>query len=824
MEVYLGRSTFLLTLLYGAGSVCVFGQSGAEFFEAKIRPVLAKNCYACHSSAVKTPMGGLFLDTKNGMLKGGTNGPAIVPGKPEESALIKAIRYEGRKMPPSGQLSESIIADFEKWVAMGAPDPRESAAAAWKPSGIDLEKGRKYWAFQPPQKPPVPKVRNSKWSSQPIDRFLLARMEQKHLTPVADADRATWLRRVTLDLTGLPDTPAELDAFLKDRSKDAYAKIVDRLLASERFGERWGRHWLDVARYAESVGRGRNYAFPMAWRYRNYVIDALNRDKPYDQFVREQLAGDLLPASTDKQRNEQLTATGFLSLGSHDLIEINPAVFRMDVVDEQINATTRTFMALTVGCARCHDHKFDPIPTTDYYAMAGIFKSTEMLSGLQRRPRDNISYFNPELLAKVTYGPDDPRPTPSLTPEQQDKWNELEKEHRDMLANPRKYMQEAAAGGPAPNGGKKKAALNPNQRLRQFSARLLFEMDKLPLDPELVMAVRDSKQPADCEVHIRGDVQDLGPKVPRGVVQVVSRPGEKAEIGAGESGRLELAQWLTRRDHPLTARVAVNRIWMHLFGRGIVPTVDNFGKMGEQPSNQALLDYLAVRFMDQGWSVKKMIREIVLTRAYRLSTAYNARNGKVDPDNVLLWRMNRQRLEVEAIRDSLLMVSGQLDLTPPVASPVLKFSRGIDIGRGRGSVPRDYAAEMRCRSVYVPVVRNYLPAMYETFDFPEPSETKGRREVTTVPTQALFLMNSQFVREQANQAAEKLLKAGETSEQERIVKVYREVLGRAPTAEEMKRSAEYLKSASAAAGPEDKAAWSHLYQALFASAEFRYRS
>jgi hypothetical protein len=312
---------------------------------------------------------------------------------------------------------------------------------------------------------------------------------------------------------------------------------------------------------------------------------------------------------------------------------------------------------------------------------------------------------------------------------------------------------------------------------------------------------------------------------------VVSKPGEKAAIGPQESGRLELAQWLTRRDNPLTARVAVNRIWQHLFGRGIVPTVDNFGRMGEQPSNLALLDYLAVRFMEQGWSTKKMIREIVLTRAYRLSTVHDARNGKVDPDNVLLWRQNRRRLEVEAIRDSLLMVAGTLDLKPPAASPVLKFNRGIDIGRGRGSVPEDYASKMRCRSVYVPVVRNYLPAMYETFDFPEPSETKGRREVTTVPTQALFLMNSQFVREQANHAAEKLLKSVGAGEQERITRIYREVLGRAPTADELKRSAEYLKAAAAAASAEtgattadDKAAWSHLYQALFATAEFRYRS
>ena len=313
-------------------------------------------------------------------------------------------------MPPSAKLPDSVIADFEKWVQMGAPDPREALAADWKPSNIDIEKGRKFWAFQPVQKPPVPKVKNAKWSSQPIDRFLLARMEQKQVTPVADADRATWLRRVTFDLTGLPPAPEEIDAFQKDRRRDAYAQVVDRLLASDRFGERWGRHWLDVARYAESVGRGRNYIMPFAWRYRNYVIDSFNKDKPYDQFVKEQIAGDLLPAASDQQHNEQLTATGFLALGSNDLIEINPAVFRMDVIDEQINATSRAFLGLTVGCARCHDHKFDPIPTTDYYAMAGIFQSTEMLSGLQRRPRDNASYFNINLLAKVSYSAGDPKP------------------------------------------------------------------------------------------------------------------------------------------------------------------------------------------------------------------------------------------------------------------------------------------------------------------------------------------------------------------------------------------------------------------------------
>src|SRR5262249_31928668 len=401
----------------------------------------------------------------------------------------------------------------------------------------------------------------------------------------------------------------------KDRSRDAYAKVVDRLLASERFGERWGRHWLDVARYAETVGRGRNYIMPFAWRYRNYVIDSFNKDKPYDQFVKEQIAGDLLPASSVKQRNEQMTGSGFLALGSNDLIEINPAVFRMDVVDEMINATSRSFLALTVGCARCHDHKFDPIPTTDYYAMAGIFKSTEMLSGLQRRPRDNASYFNLGLLAKLSYAADEPRPQHLKDPEQAKKWELLQAELHEMLQAPKK-----GKGAPVPQA-----------KLRQQTRGILEAIDEFPLPPDLVMAVREGPEIADCEVNIRGDAQQLGPKVPRGFVQVASKPGEKAQIGEKESGRLELAEWIARRDNPLTARVAVNRIWYHMFGRGIVATLDNFGNMGEKPSHPELLDYLAARFMDQGWSVKRIVREIALSRAYRLGTANEARDAKIDP-------------------------------------------------------------------------------------------------------------------------------------------------------------------------------------------------
>ena len=825
-----------------------------EFFETRVRPVLAKNCYGCHASDIKSPMGGLFLDSKNGVRKGGKSGPAIVPGDPDASLLIRAVRYQGPKMPPAGPLSDAAIADLVKWVAMGAPDPREAALSA-APSTINIEKGRQYWAFQPPMKPTLPKVRNAKWPAGAVDRFVLARMEKEHLTPVADADRATWIRRVTLDLTGLPPTIEDIDAFLADHSKNAYAKVADRLLASPRFGERWGRHWLDVARYADTEGRGRNYPFPFAWRYRDWVIDAFNNDMPYDQFVREQIAGDLLPSTSAQQHNQQLIATGFLALGSHDLVERNPEVFIMDAVDEQINATSRAFMGVTVGCARCHDHKFDPIPTTDYYAMAGIFKSTVMLSGLQNRPRDNSSYFNVSLLAKLTHVPGDPETVFPTDPQDRAEYEKLESELAELNQNPRKALAKLGVNA-------KNAQGQAGQKLRQQSNQIQSQLDRFGLPPNLLMAVRDASSPADCEVYIKGEVNDLGPKVARGFPQVMSEPGETAPIPAAESGRLELAQWLTRRDNPTTARVAVNRIWQHLFGRGIVPTSDNFGKMGEQPVNQPLLDYLAVRFMEQGWSTKKLIRELVLSRTYGLSAAVSPRDEKTDPGNTFLWRANRERLEIEPIRDSLLMIAGQLDVNPPEGSPVMNFRRSAVVGGGggRGGAVQDFADTMRTRTVYVPVIRNFLPPMFETFDFPEPSETKGVREVTTVPTQALFLLNSRFVIEQARHAAERLLSANLATPQDRVTRAYREVLGRTPTAAEMNRAMIFVHGAQEEAqsqavpdapapvrqaafrqrggrggrGPAGEAplptispeasAWEHLYQALFASAEFRYRS
>ncbi len=791
-----------------------------EFFETRIRPVLAKNCYSCHGANSKSAAGGLFLTTRAALLQGGQSGPAVVPGKPDESLLIKAVRYEGRRMPPAGKLPDAVIADLEKWVAMGAADPRESGTE-WKESSIDVDKGRQAWAYQTPKLPAAPAVKNGKWSKERIDRLLLAKLEAKRLTPAPDADKATLLRRVSFDLTGLPPSPEELQSFLTDKRPDAYARVVDRLLASERFGERWGRHWLDVARYAESVGRGRNYAMPVAWRYRDWVIDAFNQDKPYNEFVMEQIAGDLLPAASDQQRDRQLIATAFLSLGSHDLIEQNPQMFRMDVIDEQIHATSKAFLGLTVGCARCHDHKFDPIPTADYYAMAGIFQSTEMLSGLQRRPRDNVSYFNIDLLARLKSVPAEDQPAWMRDPTKVEEFNKLLAQINDarngrflamVPVKQRKQMRDATPQ-------------QRQQKIRQTVTQLLVQLDRYELPHDLAMAVKEGRI-EDCRIHIKGDPKQLGPSVPRGFVQVASAPGAtRFEIGPNESGRLQLARWLARDDHPLTARVMVNRIWHHLFGRGIVATVDNFGKMGEAPTHPELLDYLAVRFVQQGWSTKKMVREIVLSRAYRMSTAHQERNHAVDPDNKLFWRQNRRRLEVEALRDALLQIAGKLDLSRPQGSPVFGFRRGFDIGRGAGAQVMDYAVAMNTRSVYVPVVRNFLPAMYEVFDFPEPSEVKGRREVTTVPTQALFLVNSPFALEQSKRAAGQLL-AGSASGRERVQRAYREVLAREARAEEVEKALRFLDAirSEAGAAPDEKTAWARFYQALFASAEFRYRS
>jgi hypothetical protein len=710
---------------------------------------------------------------------------------------------------------------------------------------MDVEKGREFWAFQLARKTAPPAVRDMAWPRGTIDQFVLAKIEEKGLRPVADADRAALLRRATFDLTGLPPTAAELAEFVADPAPtdEAYKRVVDRLLGSERFGERWARHWFDVARYAESIGRTRNAPFPLAWRYRDYVIDSFNRDKPYDRFVREQVAGDLLPADSPEQRNEQVVATAFLALGAHDLNEIDRKLFPMDVADEMINVTTRGFLALTVGCARCHDHKFDPIPQTDYYAMAGLFRSTELMAGVRQRPIFNAVYFHKAKLIELA----------GVAPYEGEEAAEAQAKYEELWAELMKAEE---------------ARNQPEVR------RLARELGALPVPRNLAMGVGEADKPENCKLNIGGDPHELGDTVPRGFVQALyPASAEIPKIPKSASGRLQFAEWLTREDNPLTARVMANRVWHQLFGRGIVKTVDNFGKMGEAPTHPELLDYLAVRFMESGWSVKSLIREVVLSRAYRLSTDYDEANFAVEPDNTLYWRANRRRLEAEALRDAVLQVSEELSHARPEASPVAEFNRNALVQLNNNPV-KPWETETNLRSVYVPVVRNMVNRFYETFDFPEPSETHGARDVTTVAPQALFLMNNEFTMKHSLIAAERLI-ARESDLAERVRAAYRRTLSREPSEAEIEKAIEFLQSAEAdfagADSPEpdgaerpamrraalrklspderrrvvrewmreraeqakrgetvapagaEHAAWARLYHALINSAEFRYR-
>jgi mono/diheme cytochrome c family protein len=808
---------------------------GFDFFERKIRPVLVANCYQCHSATAKELKGELRLDTKEGLRKGGESGAVIIPGKPDESLLIQSLRHEGGlEMPPSKKLPEAVVADFVKWVEMGAPDPRSASATTvgGKYNKIDA---RKHWAFQPPRHVPPPAVKNAAWPRTDIDKYLLAGLEAKGLAPVADADRLTLLRRVTFDLVGLPPAPQEIDDFLRDQSPGALERVIDRLLASPQFGERWGRHWLDVARYGESTGKERNVPYPYAWRYRDYVFDSFNADKPYDEFIREQIAGDLLPARSDAERNEQLTATGFLALGPKSLNERNAEQFLMDQADEQIDVATRAVMGLSVACARCHDHKFDPIPQTDYYAVAGIFRSTEVFAGVKRG--NNRTGYSGEYLWLVSLEKKAP-PSAEDRRELARLKEEVEKAERELAAAKRQTksvggddapapkaktakqkakMQQAAKKKANPLARQERAIIELKEQIRQIEARIAP-----PGEP--VMAVRDGDRVANCRVNVRGEVNDLGPEVPRGFVSVLTT-AQSPKINPQQSGRLQFAVWLTQRSNPLTARVMVNRIWYHLFGRGLVETVDNFGALSEPPTHPELLDYLAVRFMDGGWSVKKTIKEIMLSRAYQLSSDHSDVNFTADPDNKLVWRMSPRRLDAEAIRDAILAASGKLNLSRPAGSLVQEISGG-EIGRQART--EALKRPVTFRSAYLPLVRGLVPEFLSIFDAADPELVVGQRDVTTVATQALYMMNSPFVQEQASHAAERIAASGGGSDAARLDLAFRLTLSRSPTPDEIEAAQTFLRDfeqsleSSKPLAEKQKAAWSALCQSLFASAEFRY--
>jgi mono/diheme cytochrome c family protein len=645
-----------------------------EFFESKIRPVLVEKCYKCHSSEAGKSKGGLLLDTRDALLKGGDTRAAIVAGDPGKSLFIEAVRWSNKdlRMPPKEQLTASQIADLEAWVRMGAPDPREERRETTH-IGQLFEQAKKHWAFQPLSKANVPAAKDPNWVRNDIDRFVLAGLEGKGIPPSAEADRRTLIRRVSLDLIGLPPSPEEVQAFVGDGSPDAYERLVDRLLESPHYGERWGRHWLDLARYADSSGFHNDLDRPQAWRYRDYVIRSFNDDKPYARFIAEQLAGDEVEGTNE----DALVATGFCRNGpsNEDNMGNNKEQYRLDELDDVISTTSSVFLGLTMGCARCHDHKYDPITAEDYYRLLAVFNGTEKL-GLPKEAKGR-EVMNVQALIETS------------------------------------------------------AKVRPTFLLR------------------------------------RGSLQNRGPEVQPGAPAVLaSLPLRFPEPAAGakSSGRRRtLAEWIGAPENPLTWRVLANRLWQYHFGQGIVTTPSNFGFNGARPTHPELLDYLAARLIANGGRMKPLHKLILLSATYRQSSKEAEAGQRLDPQNTLLWRMNRRRMEAEVLRDSILAVSGRLNeemggvgIKPRIRADLLTASQ-----RNKWpALTTEGPAQWR-RSVYIYVKRQLLMPMMELFDAPATTDSCARRTESVVPTQALVLMNDEFVEDQAGFLAERAAQGGD---------------------------------------------------------------
>lgn len=857
-----------------------------DFFERRIRPVLIEHCYECHAADSKIIQGGLRVDHRAGLLQGGDSGPSIDLKEPKESSLIKALRYEDVEMPPKGKLSDSIIADFETWIAMGAPDPRVADEVPTART-IDLEEGRKFWAFQPITDPEAPAVNDRSWPIDAIDHFILAKQEAAGIKPVADADRYTWLRRVSLDLTGLPPTPAEIDAFTRDNSPHACGTVVDRLLESRAFGERWARHWLDLTGYADMIGTSNNVFAEYAWRYRDYLIEAFNKDKPFDRFVREQIAGDLIATSSVSEKAECITATGFLMLGDVEIVEPDKAKMEADHIDTQVTKIGATFLGMTIGCVRCHDHKFDPIGLEDYYGIAGMLRSSPATHKIpfgvwstlnstelpetpeQMEDRKKLEAEHAEKIASLKAD------QAKLTEEKKSivaQLAKLEKENKEALAlkatqstedteDPAQGSEDAVEdkstkGKPVVENGKDsksddKEASEPEgqeslltsltkqrdeltEKLKKLGTEIQhaeFFSSKVPK----AFAMHDCEAPADMPVYIRGNAYAPGRIVPRGVLRVASwQP--LPEIPGGQSGRLQLADWLVDEKNPLTARVTVNRVWQKLFGEGLVRSVDYFGVRGETPSHPELLDHLAARFMKNGWSQKQLIRAIVLSRVYRVSSINDSLSNKVDPDNRLLWRMHRLRLDAEAIRDSTLAISGELIESHGGPALVLENVENTGALVAKGVNPPNYAhkkprpSQEFERTIYLPVMRNGFTGedrIRSYFDFVNPALIAGQRNQTVVPTQSLFLMNNSAYRKRAKLIIDRLFKESKTQD-ERLEQLWLRVLSRPISPSERQDATAFLEETQSLDTPDNKkisepVAWQELCHSLLSSNHFVFR-
>ena len=930
-------------LFFLSVQLTVAANQNTNFFEKKIRPVLSKNCYECHSAKSKSLKAGLLLDRKAGWERGGKNGSVIIPGEPAKSILINALRYGNHdlQMPPSGKLSETVLADFEKWISMGAQDPRNSPLEeVFAVGGLrakSLEEGKKFWAFKPIKLPPLPDVQKDEWIKDEIDRFILRGIENKKLQPATKTDPLTLLRRIFFDLTGLPPSPEDIKDFQESSSENSFEDVVDNLLESPRFGERWGRHWLDVARYADTTGGGRNNPFPNAHRYRDYVINGFNKDKPFDQFIMEQIAGDLMSSTSDDEYNEKLTGIGFLALGPHNYELQDKELLRMEVVDEQLTAVGKAFMGLTMDCARCHDHPFDPIPIQDYYSMAGIFRSTnslvlgnvagfherglrdefgeqrnqyeQTLASLEKRLKDavdlvkslggdeskkkNLISLDPITLegivvddldttkkgkwlssthtpgyvgsgyhhddnsgkgnksitykAKIKKGGEydvqvsytdnsnrskktpvtvmhadgeqkiyiDQTKPPSIlgifTSVGVFRFEEIERDvvqittegtEGHVIADAIRLVAIESKDRPPSFAGESKTPehvlvtqkklVEVRKRVEKIKREIETHKKTQPNKVAKVMSVREQDQTGDWHIHLRGEIRNLGPVVQRGFLKVAMSDGASsvAEIPDGASGRLQLAEWIASPDNPLPARVYANRMWHHLFGRGIVASTDNFGEMGNRPTHPELLDYLANYLIENNWSTKSLIRKIVLSNTYQMSTDISDIAAKLDPENNLFSRQNRKRLEAEAIGDAMLLAGGQISAKHPSLE--------------------------KKRFSFQKLNRNKLSELFEVFDYPNPGLVSGKRNTSSVPTQALYMMNNDFVIKQARLVSKNIEKQEANDLSQNITLAFIKCLGRLPNEAEMKASLLFLEKKS------QKVNLEGLVHSLFACLDFRY--
>jgi len=773
------------------------------FFEKRIRPVLVDRCYSCHSSTAEKVKGNLLLDTRDGLLKGGDLGPSIVAGDPDKGLLLKALKWtdDDLKMPPKKRLPGDVVADFETWIRQGAVDPRSNVAAvATKKAPPDFATARQRWPFMPVKEPALPAADNTDWAHNPIDRFLLARLKEKGLKPAPDADKRTLIRRVTFYLTGLPPAPEEIDAFLADKSEAALARVVDRLLASPAYGERWGRHWLDLVRYADTAGDNSDFPIPQLYRYRNYVIDSFNQDKPYDQFIREQLAGDLLPHRSEEERRTNLIATGYLANAKRFGSRVDDYPWHL-TIEDTIDNLGRTYLGLTVNCSRCHDHKFDPITNEDYYALYGIFESTRYpWPGIElKQYQENfVPLAPPEIVEKVAA-------------ERAAKKAELEAKAKELEAEKKQYEHafECAVDGEA---DRIKELINDYTR-RIDTARKGGSTLKEALPYDNAYAVLDLPQGVNAKVQIKGDPAHLGREVPRRFIEVLG--GQSLASESKGSGRYALAEWIADQDNPLTARVMANRIWQNHFGKGIVQTPSDFGRQGKAPTHPELLDWLAKRFIESGWSVKSMHRLILGSHAYRMSCEENEAAALIDPNDDLLWRFRRQRLDAESIRDALLAVAGTLDRKMGGPHP-FPASTTWDYTQHK---PFIAVYDNLQRSVYLMSQRIRRHPFFGTFDGAETNMSTPFRITSTTPLQALFMLNDPLVHDAAKAFAARLQRERK-GDADRVDRGFVLALGRGATKDETTAALDYLTRTRTGLG--DTEAWESFARILFRLNEFVY--